>query len=178
CHGGPELTNASVRNVTNERLERMHMGNDGIAVYDNGFYNIGTRPTEDDLGVGGSDPFGNPLSETRYCQQFVDQGQACPIKNQNASGQFLMTGIADMIVARPGENIPADRLRPSCPPPATTSVFNPITGTFICDRTNVRGLQGAAAAQRRADRAVLPQRRQIDTAPGGRLLQSRRRLRR
>ena len=139
CHGGPELTNASVRNVTNERLERMHMGNDGIAVYDNGFYNIGTRPTEDDLGVGGSDPFGNPLSETRYCQQFVDQGQACPIKNQNASGQFLMTGIADMIVARPGENIPADRLRPSCPPPATTSVFNPITGTFICDRTNVMG---------------------------------------
>ena len=139
CHGGPELTNASVRNVTNERLERMHMGDGGIAVYDNGFYNIGTRLTADDVGVGGSDPFGNPLSETRYCQQFVDRGQACPIKNQDANGHFLTTGIADMIVARPGENIPADRLRPSCPPPATTSVFNPTTGTFICDRTNVMG---------------------------------------
>src|SRR5207302_10613605 len=125
CHGGPELTNASVRNVTNERLERMHMGNDGIAVYDNGFYNIGTRPTEDDLGVGGSDPFGNPLSETRCCQQFVDQGQACPTKNQNASGQFLMTGIADMIVARPGANTSQPtgsprRARPRRRPPRST----------------------------------------------------------
>lgn len=65
CHSGAELTNASVRNVTNERLEKMIMGDDFIATYDNGFYNIGVRPTNDDLGVGGTDPFGNPLSETR-----------------------------------------------------------------------------------------------------------------
>ncbi|WP_292449441.1 cytochrome c peroxidase [Methylibium sp.] len=68
CHGGAELTNASVRNVLNERLERMVMGNGGEAVYDNGFYNIGVRPTAEDLGVGGKDPFGNPLSETRIAQ--------------------------------------------------------------------------------------------------------------
>ena len=35
------------------------------AVYDNGFYNIGVRPTAEDLGVGGVDPFGNPLSFSR-----------------------------------------------------------------------------------------------------------------
>lgn len=34
-------------------------------VYDNGFYNIGVRPTHEDLGVGANDPFGNPLSESR-----------------------------------------------------------------------------------------------------------------
>ena len=69
CHGGGEFTNASVKNVRNERLERMIMGDGGVAVYDNGFYNIGVRPTADDLGVGGKDPFGNPLSESRLAKQ-------------------------------------------------------------------------------------------------------------
>ena len=32
------------------------------SVYDLGFYNIAVRPTTDDIGVGGTDPFGNPLS--------------------------------------------------------------------------------------------------------------------
>jgi cytochrome c peroxidase len=143
CHGGPELTNASVANVANERLERMHMGNDGIAVYDDGFYNTAVRPTADDAGVGGTDPFGNPLSETRFCQKFVDQGLSCPIRNQDANGQLQSTGIADLIAARPGESIVADRLRPQmCPggvPAQQTSIFDPTTGTFVCDRTNVLG---------------------------------------
>jgi hypothetical protein len=34
------------------------------ALYDTGFYNIGVRPTGDDPGVAGVDPFGNPLSFT------------------------------------------------------------------------------------------------------------------
>jgi cytochrome c peroxidase len=76
CHGGPEFTNASVQNVALERLERMPMGNGSIAVYDDGFYNTGVRPTFEDVGVGGLDPFGNPLSETRYDQQL---GLAAPV---------------------------------------------------------------------------------------------------
>jgi cytochrome c peroxidase len=64
CHGGAETTNASVSNVINQRLETMIMGDGFSATYDNGFYNIGVRPTKEDLGVGGTDPFGNPLSET------------------------------------------------------------------------------------------------------------------
>jgi cytochrome c peroxidase len=67
CHAGPEFTNASFRNVMKQRLELMPMA-DAIAVYDVGFYNIGVRPTTDDIGVGGTDPFGNPLSETRMVQ--------------------------------------------------------------------------------------------------------------
>jgi cytochrome c peroxidase len=78
CHGGPETTNASVRNVSNERLERMTMGHGGVAVYDDGFYNIGARPTADDAGVGGNDPFGNPLSESALCQlKMKTAGQSC-----------------------------------------------------------------------------------------------------
>ena len=64
CHGGAELTNASFRNVLNQRLETMVMANGRVKTYDNGFYNIGVRPTMDDLGVGGTDGFGLPLSET------------------------------------------------------------------------------------------------------------------
>ncbi len=69
CHGGAEFTNASVKNVKDERLEDMIMGDGEEAIYDNGFYNIAVRPTSEDLGVGGNDPFGNPLSESRLAQK-------------------------------------------------------------------------------------------------------------
>ncbi|HET9555385.1 MAG TPA: post-COAP-1 domain-containing protein [Anaeromyxobacteraceae bacterium] len=69
CHGGAETTNASFRNVTNQPVERMTMGDGGCGVYDDGFYNIGVRPTAEDLGVGGVDPFGHPLSFTRRAMQ-------------------------------------------------------------------------------------------------------------
>lgn len=65
CHGGAEFTKASVHNAANQRIETMIMGDNGIATYDNGFYNIGVRPTHEDLGLGATDPFGNPLSESR-----------------------------------------------------------------------------------------------------------------
>jgi hypothetical protein len=68
CHSGAEFTNASVNNVENERLQRMRMRS-GEAVYDNGFHNIGVRPTGEDLGVGAKDPFENPLSESRLAAQ-------------------------------------------------------------------------------------------------------------
>ena len=40
----------------------------GIAVYDAGFYNVGLRPTTEDPGVGGTDPFGLPLSFVNFLQ--------------------------------------------------------------------------------------------------------------
>jgi cytochrome c peroxidase len=63
CHGGAELTNASFRNVIDKRLEVMVI-NGKNKTYDNGFYNIGVRKTLDDLGLGGTDNFGIPLSES------------------------------------------------------------------------------------------------------------------
>ena len=73
CHGGAELTNASFRNVRNERIEMMEMANGQKKTYDNGFYNIGVRPTFDDVGIGGTDGFGLPLSETLL---FAARGKA------------------------------------------------------------------------------------------------------
>ncbi len=70
CHAGAEFTGASVQKNNLARLERMVMGDGKSAVYDGGFYNIAVRPTLEDLGVGGLDPFGYPLSESRLLSQF------------------------------------------------------------------------------------------------------------
>jgi cytochrome c peroxidase len=110
CHGGAELTNASVRNVLNERLERMIMGDGGCAIYDNGFYNIGVRPTAEDLGVGGTDPFGNPLSETRMAMQgkFFDDKLDPPLgavpecdNRANVDGAFKTPGLRGVELSGP-----------------------------------------------------------------------------
>ncbi|QHG62946.1 cytochrome-c peroxidase [Pseudomonas putida] len=67
CHGGAELTNAGSRLLfqPHERIERMVMADGLTTLYDNGFYNTGVRPTSEDLALGGSDAWGNPLSFTR-----------------------------------------------------------------------------------------------------------------
>src|SRR6476469_4265378 len=40
-----------------------------IATYDAGWYNLGVRPTADDVGLGGGDLYGSPLSWTQLFQQ-------------------------------------------------------------------------------------------------------------
>lgn len=40
-----------------------------VVTYDSGWYNLGVRPTTDDLGLGGVDPFGKPLSWTELYQK-------------------------------------------------------------------------------------------------------------
>jgi len=68
CHHGP-LFSAATRTQQHGDLdqfvERMLMGDGNPALYDQGFYNIGTRPTKEDLGVGGKDPYGFDLSFSR-----------------------------------------------------------------------------------------------------------------
>ncbi len=83
CHrGSPRgdgtFTNASVYNIVqnprdsrvNNLIEPMRMANvnndqTDLAIYDNGYYNIGVTPTKDDLGRGNSDPNGKPLASSR-----------------------------------------------------------------------------------------------------------------
>jgi cytochrome c peroxidase len=72
CHRGSEFTAASKSHVENSFAERMVVADGGVALYDAGFYNIGVRPTAEDLGLGGSDPYGNPLSYTRQAKALAD----------------------------------------------------------------------------------------------------------
>jgi cytochrome c peroxidase len=62
CHEEAELTDASARR-TEIAVNGPVRNRDGNVI-DKGFNNIGVRPTDNDLGVGGSDAFG-PLSATR-----------------------------------------------------------------------------------------------------------------
>ncbi|MCW8821964.1 MAG: hypothetical protein OQK45_07030 [Sulfurovum sp.] len=64
CHGGSELTFASVGRIKVQGLTRNRKGD----LIDEGFNNIGVRPTLDDLGVGGTDPYGNALGYARQTQ--------------------------------------------------------------------------------------------------------------
>jgi cytochrome c peroxidase len=96
CHKGAEFTAASVQNVALGRLERMPMGDGQNGVYDSGFYNIGVRPTREDLGVGAIDPFGFPLSEARLLSQFG------PTVFQN------VVGAAPNLTLSPAERVVAD----------------------------------------------------------------------
>ena len=69
CHKGAEFSGATTNlqpgDAEGTVIESMFLMTGQLAVYDNGFYNIGVRPTAEDRGVGGTDPFGNALSFTR-----------------------------------------------------------------------------------------------------------------
>jgi cytochrome c peroxidase len=72
CHSGAEFTDNARRILLGavvdgvqqpaELVERMFNGQCQVVAYDQGVYNIGVRPHEEDLGQGRNDPFGNPLS--------------------------------------------------------------------------------------------------------------------
>ena len=73
CHSGPLFSSATIPAMAedpdpdpNEPLiEGMVMADGNSATYDVGFYNIGVRPTAEDLGIGGAFPSGGPLSVSR-----------------------------------------------------------------------------------------------------------------
>jgi cytochrome c peroxidase len=91
CHGGPELSNASVGTVSSVGpAERMIMADMQVRVYDTGYYHIGVRPTAEDAGLAGTDPVaGKSLSQSEYLRERVCNGTAEPI----------------MIPGRPGDGI-------------------------------------------------------------------------
>ena len=113
CHAGPEFTSASVTYlVTNAHpgveglLERMTMANGGTAVYDAGFYNIGVRPTAEDVGVGGKDALGNPMSLSRLAQQGVDIGfqltpPVSPTERVAVDGAFKVPSLRNVELTGP-----------------------------------------------------------------------------
>src|SRR5215510_2851783 len=103
CHSKPLLSNATIPNVQNfEILERMIMGNNEVAVYDNGFYNTAVRLTQEDIGVGGTAPSGQPLSDSRFFQQCVQAKVAAGATVRAANDQCQVP----RILARPEEASP------------------------------------------------------------------------
>jgi cytochrome c peroxidase len=98
CHTGAEFTAASFRNVTEVRLERMDMRDGRTMTYDSGFYNIGVRPTFEDLGIGGRDPFGKPFSESLFMTEAADKDAAAALLGDGMfAWQYLIPERANQV---------------------------------------------------------------------------------
>jgi hypothetical protein len=130
-----------------------------VATYDAGWYNLGVRPTADDPGLDGVDPFGNSLSWTRMLQSLPDPSYVKVPGPRSAAPDEPDHGVSE--------------------PAAELERFPAALGAAHQDRgeRRRRQLQGAVAAQRRAHRPVFPQRRQGDARTGDRVLRRCRRLR-
>ena len=87
CHLGADLSDATVANVAAVGLTTT---DSGLPV-DTGFLNIGVRPTASDPGLGGVDPFGNPLSEARRAGA----------TNDNVSGSFKVPQLRNVALTAP-----------------------------------------------------------------------------
>ena len=110
CHSGAETTSASVSAVKAARIVRIFGGL--RPHHDNGFFNIGVRPTSEDIGVGGLDPFGNPLSETMMIKNGLTNllgddfdptrnPTAAQIVNVHANGAFKVPTLRNVELSGP-----------------------------------------------------------------------------
>ena len=96
CHEGAELTGASVTRVTASPIRIREE-----QALDRGFNNIGVRLTTDDLGLGGTDPFGNPLANIRRAGTTIPtcaNGQPCPVV---ADGFMKVPGLRNVELTAP-----------------------------------------------------------------------------
>ena len=116
CHVGSELTSASVSTVASAgRIRRFP-----ALVQDTGFFNIGVRPSTEDVGLGGNDNAGelektpnpannNPLSEARLALQgkfksiFGVEPPLVPSSEQDlvADGAFKTPGLRNVELTAP-----------------------------------------------------------------------------
>lgn len=116
CHTGATLTNAATPialldaaaaglNILSEVMPMQDLLPSG---YDIGYYNIGVRPTAEDIGVGANDPFGNPLSFSRGLQiGFLNElnrpaGQEVTATTRLAiNGAFKTPGLRNVALTAP-----------------------------------------------------------------------------
>ena len=84
CHSGPLLTKAARISSNGQtdagnRLGSGLLGDGYPALFDEGFYNTGVRPTAEDRGAGGRDPYGFDLSFSRqYKWRLLSQPSRAP----------------------------------------------------------------------------------------------------
>jgi len=109
CHSGVEFTSASVSSVKQQgRIASFSIPNGPTIFFDRGFFNLGVRPAQEDLGVGDNDPFGNPISETRVAQQgksqqlLGDPSLTVPLNAViGANGNFKTPGLRNVELTAP-----------------------------------------------------------------------------
>lgn len=106
CHGGPEFAGATVSDLrggtTPKLIELMNMADGRQAWYDNGFYNIGVRPTLEDIALGASHPQFGPLSYTVQRQRGRNIGQSATVSGRVAvNGAFKTSTLRNIELTGP-----------------------------------------------------------------------------
>ena len=104
CHFGPAFSAAAFTKTDRAApkvLEHMEMNDGYNAFYDAGFYNIGVRPTIEDIGVGGQDPYGFDLSLSRGLKWKQLS------KPERAPDSFDPTPCSWLVQFSPCSNVPA-----------------------------------------------------------------------
>ncbi len=118
CHAGAEFTNATVSQFfavapeggvdVGALIERMATADNTLGIYDLGFYNIGVRPTAEDVGIGGLDSLGNPLSASRLAQLGTPIGPPLtlnppvnPSEYAAVAGAFKAPGLRNVALTAP-----------------------------------------------------------------------------
>ncbi|MEA5596476.1 cytochrome-c peroxidase [Rivularia sp. UHCC 0363] len=111
CHAGSELTTASVSNVKSKgRIQRAPFPPNTVnPVEDTGFFAIGVRPPQEDVGVAGKDEFDNSLSEStlafegKFKQLLGEEPPVVPNSQQDiiANGAFKTPGLRNIELTAP-----------------------------------------------------------------------------
>ena len=107
CHGGSLFTNAAVDHLAVSGLiERRQMHDGGFAVADVGFLNTSVRKTEEDIAVGGNDPFGRPFSLAARATLGDPIGLTLtppvqPGERINVDGAFKVPGLRNVALRAP-----------------------------------------------------------------------------
>lgn len=96
CHEGAELTGASITRVSVSPVRIREE-----QAFDRGFNNVAINPATEDIGLGGKDPFGNPLSYSRHASTNIPNcanGLPCPVI---ADGFFKVPGLRNVELTAP-----------------------------------------------------------------------------
>ncbi len=126
CHGTSTFTNASVMHLGSTNfdtslpealLELMTMGDQLGSFYDAGYYDIGVRPIDEDLGRGGTDPYGYPLS-------FTDRSLLL------TSGSFSFPALQSVDPNQPVFNPFLPCAQPGFPPTCPSVIRSATKGSF------------------------------------------------
>jgi len=106
-----------------------------IVTYDSGWYNIGVRPTAEDVGLGGLDPSGLPLSWTEFLQKTLPDSRVVKIPGGGISSQCTPPG------SLPGTPFYPEVLNPYTGFPLLSGPLLPTEATGVAGSFKAPGLR-------------------------------------
>lgn len=106
-----------------------------IVTYDSGWYNLGVRPTAEDIGLGGLDPTGLPLSWTEFLQKTLPDSRVIKVPGGGITSQCTPPG------SLPGTPFYPEVLNPYTGFPVLSGPLLPTEATGVAGSFKAPGLR-------------------------------------